>query len=772
MMAPQTTHVDLSNCEREPIHLSGSIQPHGILLALDNTDLRVVQASSNVEAVFGKTASALLGRPVDDVLGATSFELIRAAAQRAAIEDTNPLSMSVNTLQGDRPFDAVLHRSSGQIVVELEPLDLATLPAARDFHRIVRGPIEKFASVQTVLQLCAAAVAEVARVTGFDRVMVYRFDEDWHGEVIAESRSPAMEPFLGLHYPASDIPSQARALFKRNWLRFIPDVGYVPAVIVPSETPAGGPLDLSQSVLRSVSPLHIEYLQNMGVGATMTISLLKNGELWGLIACHHRAQKMISYQVRFACEIIGRTMSLHLGSLEENEDTEYRMTLKSAQTHLFEALSKDTDLLSALASAEPDLLSLVGAEGAAICFGDGCELVGKTPDRADVMAIIDWLAARDSSEILVTDALPLVAPRFEALASTACGIIAVPLSRTRSSYVVWFRPELLLSVNWAGNPEKKPDSGPNGIGLTPRSSFAQWTQIVQFHSRRWQVFEIDAAREWCRFVATLIVDRAEQLERTNRDLAVTNNELASLLRSNVELDSFAHIASHDLKEPLRGIHNYAGFLIEDYGTAVGQDGREKLETLVRLALRMERLIDSLLALSSVGRADFVGSSTDLRTLVDEVLEAYRPRLAECGGSVSFVTPLPEVNVDPVRLSQVFNNLFSNALKYRERAPQIEIGIDPEKKPPPHVLEHSSALPTNGKFVTVFVRDNGIGIRERHLTSIFQMFKRLHAADAYGGGTGAGLAIASKIVERHAGHMWAESTFGGGTTFYFTLPVGT
>jgi chemotaxis family two-component system sensor kinase Cph1 len=266
------------------------------------------------------------------------------------------------------------------------------------------------------------------------------------------------------------------------------------------------------------------------------------------------------------------------------------------------------------------------------------------------------------------------------------------------------------------------------------------------------------------------VDRAEQLERTNHDLEVSNVELASLVRSNLELDSFAHIASHDLKEPLRGIYNYAHFLIEDYGPVVGEDGREKLETLVRLSRRMEVLIDSLLALSSIGRADLAGAPTDLRALIDDVLESYLPRLEDCNGSVSFVTPLPTVCVDAVRVSQVFNNLFSNALKYREQAPRIEIGIDPDHTPPPTALKYSTALTTNGNFVTVFVRDNGIGIRAKHLTSIFQMFKRLHAADSYGGGTGAGLAIASKIVERHAGHMWAESTFGSGTTFYFTLPT--
>ncbi len=771
-MSTVAARVDLTNCDREPIHLSGAIQPHGVLFALDDLrDMAIARASENTPGLLEIGAAELLGRPIERVLGTANADLIRSAGEHRDIRDTNPITMRVPTARGETELDAILHRSGDQVVVELEPVAVRSYSAPHEFHRLVRSSIARFSEAGGVHGLCRAAANEVAQVTGFDRVMIYRFDPDWHGEVIAESCRAGLEPYLGLHYPAGDIPPQARAIFKANWLRFIPDVNYVPVAVISADGPLGPPLDLTWSALRSVSPLHVEYLQNMGVAATMTISILKNGELWGLVACHHYRPKMISYQLRFACEIIGRTMSLHLGSLEENEDTEYRMTLKAAEMRLFEAMSKEGDILSALAAAEHDLLFLVGATGAAIRLGDELRLVGRTPDRSDVDRIIAWLASSDTAEMFISDALPLGAPEFEPLAQTACGVLAVPLSRAKSSYMVWFRPELLASINWAGDPAKAITVSDDGMRLSPRKSFESWSQLVRLHSRRWRADEIEAAREWCRFIGALSIDRTAQLERTNSQLAVSNLELASLVRSNIELDSFAHIASHDLKEPLRGIYNYASFLIEDYGSTVGEDGREKLETLVRLSRRMELLIDSLLALSSIGRADFVGTRTDLRALIGEVLEGFAPRLAESNGSVSFVNALPTVCVDGVRLSQVFNNLFSNALKYSDGPPRIEIGVDSSRTPPSEVLARSSGLPAAGEFVTIFVRDHGIGIRQKHLTSVFQMFKRLHAGDAYGGGTGAGLAIATKIIERHGGHMWADSVLGSGTTFYFTLPMG-
>ncbi len=242
-------------------------------------------------------------------------------------------------------------------------------------------------------------------------------------------------------------------------------------------------------------------------------------------------------------------------------------------------------------------------------------------------------------------------------------------------------------------------------------------------------------------------DRTRELERRNEEL----------YQSNKELDDFAYIASHDLKEPLRGIHNFSSFLIEDYADKLDDEGRSKLDTLMRLTRRMETLIDSLLQFSRLGRVDLAMDQVDLNETVAEVLESLSITLQETGTQVRIPRKLPTVRADRARVGEIFYNLVVNAVKYNEKPERwIEIGVleegDREGEQPP----------------VFYVRDNGIGIAEKHHESVFRIFKRLHGRDKFGGGTGAGLTIAKKIVERHHGRIWLESSAGEGTTFYFTL----
>lgn len=748
----------LSGCESEPIHIPGAIQPHGVLFAIDDLDFRIAQVSDNSLRLFGRGPSELLGRSIDDAIGSENLDRLVAAADRNPIEDANPLEMTVETLRGPRSVNAILHRSGGQIVVEIEPTEATAQTTFNPFYQNLRSSISHFHTARSVIDLCDAGAEEVIRLSGFDRVMVYRFDADWHGEVIAERCGDGVESFLGLHYPASDIPAQARDLFRQSWVRYIADVNYRPAEIVPAGNPiTGKPLDLSRSVLRAVSPVHIEYLKNMRVGASMTVSLMKSGELWGLIACHHRTAKRVAYDVRTACEVIGRLMSLHLRSKEENEDIEYRLKIKTLQVGVLQALSRDADIAATLARPGTNLPALVGAAGAAIRFDETCMLVGQTPNRADCVAILDRFAAGGSDELFVTDALALVEPDFTPLASTASGILALPLSRGKRNAIVWFRPEALVTVNWGGDPHKA-STTQDDLPIAPRKSFARWTEIVRLHAVPWQNCEIDVARDLRQVIATIIVERAEEIERVNRELT----------RSNVELQAFANVAAHDLKKPLRDIHTYATDLIEDYGALIDERGRDKLTTLGRLAQRMDAIVESLLELSSVGPHTVISTPTDLTGLVAEVIDNYASRLSQVHGRITCASPLPSVFGDAAGLRELFGGLFSNALKYRDQPPLIEVGVDSTRTAELAAPGDASLASSQPEFVTIFVRDNGIGIREKHLERIFEMFKRLHAQDAYGGGTGAGLAIARKIVERHGGSIRAESSFGHGTTIYLTL----
>jgi chemotaxis family two-component system sensor kinase Cph1 len=753
--------VDISECEREPIHVSGAIQSHGLLFGVDDVELRIVHLSENTNAFFGIAARELIGLSIEAVLGFENTELIHDAVAGQSIEDGNPRMMTVPTLLGDVVFDVVLHRSGPEIVVELEPSESASSTSLQRFYESVRVSMAHLDRLRGIVEICDAGVAELRALTGFDRVMAYRFDDDWNGEVIAERCSSVAESFLGLHYPASDIPRQARELYTRNWLRFVPDIRYVPANIVASaEASDFGPLDLSQSILRSVSPVHLEYLRNMGVAATMSVSLLKNGRLWGLLACHHLSPRQVPYSTRLACEIMGRTISLHLGSREEMEDVEYRSKVKAIQIDLVEALATDGNIARAMTSDKTKLLDLLSADGAVVVYGNEYAVAGRVPERRDVAALVAWLDEREDIEPFFSDALPVVQPQFAALVHIACGIFALPLTASGGNYILWFRPEVESSVNWGGDPNKPVEISSNGVArISPRKSFSLWKEIVRNHSRRWTRVEVEAAVELRRLLTMIIGERAADLDRVIRQLNQRNDEL----------NSFAHVASHDLKEPLRGIHNYANYLLEDYGTLLDDPGREKLNTVVRLSQRLEQLIESLLQLSRIGYTSPTRVPSDVVSAVADVTDLYLPQLRDRGGSVKFVPPLGMVLVDMTLLRKIFENLISNAIKYCERAPEIEIGVAPSHVQAAVPQGAAPALLSQRPFITMYVRDNGIGIREEHLVSIFQMFKRLHAVNRYGGGSGAGLAFVRKIIERHDGTVWAESQFGSGTTIYFTLP---
>lgn len=754
--------VDISECEREPIHISGAIQSHGLLFGIDDLELRIVHVSENVDAFFGIAARELIGLSIETVLGFDNAESIHHAVAGSSIEDGNPWTMTVPTLRGNVVFDVVLHRSGIEIVVELEPSESTGSTSLQRFYESVRVSMAHLDRLRGIVEICDAGVAELRALTGFDRVMAYRFDDDWNGEIIAERRSFAAESFLGLHYPASDIPRQARELYTRNWLRFVPDIRYVPASIVASaEASASGPLDLSQSILRSVSPVHIEYLRNMGVAATITVSLLKNGRLWGLLACHNLSPRQVPYTTRLACEIMGRTISLHLGSREEMEDVEYRSKAKAIQVDLVEALAIDGNLARAMTSEQTKLLDLLVADGAVVVNGNEYAVAGRTPERSDVAKLVAWLDERGGGEPFVSDSLPIAQPQFAALAPIVCGILALPLTASGGNYIIWFRTEVESSVNWGGDPNKPVEISSDGVArISPRKSFALWKEIVRNHSQRWKRVEIEAAIELRRLLTIIIGERAAELDRANRQLSQRNDEL----------NSFAHVASHDLKEPLRGIHNYANYLLQDYGELLDEPGREKLDTLVRLSQRLEQLIESLLQLSQIGYSNAPTVPSEILSAVTDSIDLYLPQLRERGGSVKVVTPLAMVLVDTTLLRKIFENLISNAIKYCERAPEIEIGVvrsngraaGPSQGAAPALLPQQP-------FVTMYVRDNGIGIREEHTASIFQMFKRLHPVNRFGGGSGAGLAFVRKIIERHDGAVWVDSQFGSGTTIYFTLP---
>jgi light-regulated signal transduction histidine kinase (bacteriophytochrome) len=744
------TEVDLTNCDREPIHIPGLIQPHGVLLVLQEPGLDIIQVSDNTHTVLGHTPEDLLGQSLASVLNPTNIQNIQGCLAED-FESTNPLLLSITGPEGVVEFDGIVHRWGGVVMLELEPKARGKAPDFFDFYHQVKGPISRLQKAPTLLEMCQAVVKEIRRLTGFERVMVYRFDADGAGIVIAEDTDQDT-PYLDLHYPPSDIPKQARHLYTLNWLRLIPDAQYQPAGLIPEQNPVTGqPLDLSMAVLRSVSPIHLEYLQNMGVTASMSISLLQNQQLWGLIACHHNSPKYIPYHIRTICEFIGQVMSTELANKAVSENSQHKQYLKTLQTHFVEELSQADYFLEGMEQLKPQLLELINATGAVICSEERCIRIGATPAEDEIHNLLDWLRPHLNQGVFATRSLPKQYPAAEEYQAVASGVLALEISRIHHNYILWFRPEVIQTVNWGGNPNKPVEVQADGSSrLSPRKSFDLWQEEVRGSSLPWQPYEVEAVAELRNLIVGIVLRQAEEMSSMNFELQ----------RSNEELDSFAYIASHDLKEPLRGIHNYANFLMEDYADTLDADGISKLQTLVRLTQRMEDLINSLLQLSRLGRADLTRQPVDLNDLVQQAIATLTMARPDLGVDFRIPKPLPTVECDRNQVIELFTNLISNAIKYNNKSEKwVEIGWMPNDAPRREAHRETDVF---------YVRDNGIGIAQDHLEKIFQIFRRLHGRDEFGGGTGAGLTIARKIVERHGGRIWIESVPNQGTTFYFTL----
>ncbi|TLM89216.1 GAF domain-containing protein [Hymenobacter jeollabukensis] len=750
--------VTLTNCDREPIHIPGSVQPYGFLLCLDERRRRVVHASANAAEQVGIEAEDLLGLGLERLFGpATQAEVERLLD--AATEEPKLLTIQLDAVAGQPAYRLIVHRHDALLWLEFEPvaegernvLDLATL----------NQTLGQMLSAGSVPEFCQFAVDQLRDLTGFDRVLMYRFAEDASGEVVAEAKRADLEPFFGLHYPATDIPQQARAMYLKSWLRFIPDVDYRPAPLVPVLHPGQQrPPDMTYSVLRSVSPIHLQYLRNMGVAATMTISVIQEGRLWGLITCHHLTPLLLRYELRELCLFIGKTFSALLKTKQQQDEFAYQLHIRETQAQLFEQVGRHANFLDGLYQRRPTVTDVFDCGGAAICFEGSIITLGSTPSKPQIAELTEWLQRHAPQNLFYTNSYVQHNPAGLAIRGTASGIMAVSLSEEPRDYLIWFRPEVIQTVTWAGR-EQKVERLENGVlHLSPRQSFEAWKQTVDSTAVAWRPMEIKAAEEIRLHLSDVRLKIFNELQVRAAALSKLNSELE---RSNDELDSFAYVASHDLKEPLRGIHNYSIFLLEDYADKLDADGTQKLQTLVRLSQRMESLIESLLQLSRVGRQELTVTETDLDAVVADVLDVLQLSYQRIDQLVTVHGPLPTLRCDAVRLREIFNNLLTNALKYNDKpTPHVEVGLASAKVRGPR----GTGRPDD--YYVFYVRDNGIGIDARHHEAVFKIFKRLHAQDKYGGGTGAGLPIARKMVERHEGELWLESVPGQGTTFFFSL----
>ena len=726
--------VSEADCASEPIHIPSAIQPHGCLLTLRGADLYIVQASENTHTLLGQPAATLLEQPLSIALGDGGAGRVRDALLDDDLEAQHPLTLQV----GEQQFDGLLHRSGAHIVLELELVSAQPMiTTAR-----LRAALIRLTRCDSITELCRAAADVVKSITGFERVLLYRFDEDGHGSVIAERVDEGFPEYLGLHYPASDIPPQARSLYLRNWLRAIPDATYVPVRLAPSELPASGlPLDLSDSVLRSVSPVHLEYMRNIGHVASMSISIVVGDRLWGLVSCaHHTGPRALRYEDRKACEVLGRMISLQLEALEALELRAY----VAARMHHLEQLEgamrsgRDEAAISLLSQPEL-LLDLVHASGAALLAGDRFAAIGEHPGEAATRALAGWLETRDAKEVYATDRLRCDYAAGVGLEQCASGVLALALPGDRARTLLFFRPEVAQTVQWAGEPVKAVESDGSGR-LHPRRSFALWREQVQGRARPWHSGELELARRLRRRI--IEVDLQQQVERERKAVRAR--------------DELVAVVSHDLRNPLGVIQMQASMLLRGLGGSeeTSRRLRASSERIQRAVDRMTALIQDLLDLAKIeaGRFELRGNVEVPAEIVEEALVVMHPLAEQRGVNLRLeIEPTPNVIADRDRVYQVLSNLIGNALKFTEQGRSVWLCVSP------------------GQGEVVFtVRDEGPGIPEDQLPHLFERYWQARPTAKMG--TGLGLFIARGIVEAHRGRIWVRSVPGQGATFSFSLPI--
>ena len=510
---------DLTNCDREPIHLLGAIQPIGFLLGLAD-DWTIERASANLEAFTGRTVKEVIGRSLDEVF---ELEAVHALRNRAAMllgDDAVERLFHLSLIGGRDRFDVAVHIADGRTIIEAQP----SHEPGGDATNTVRSMVARLDRTPDMPRFFNEGARLVRALTGYDRVMLYRFAEDGSGEVVAEAARTGIGSFKGLHYPATDIPRQARALYKRNLLRIISDTEAVPVPVVPARDSDGRLLDLSLSVLRSVSPIHIEYLRNMGVRASMSISIIVDDRLWGLFACHHYEPMSPTFQRRSVCELLAQMFSMRLESRERRELVDFERHAREISDQLLGAVASDDTLLN-----DPDwlgdiLTSAIPADGVGVWINGSHALSGSTPKLGDFRKIVAALTEISPDRVYSTDRIADLVPEAGSFAADSAGMLAIPISRAAPNFVILFRQELVRSVSWGGDPHKPVEYGPNGPRLTPRESFAEWRETVKERARPFTASERRVA-ETLRATLVEVVLRMADAATVQRQQASERQEL-------------------------------------------------------------------------------------------------------------------------------------------------------------------------------------------------------------------------------------------------------
>lgn len=731
--------VDSTNCDREPISVPGSIQPHGFILAIDSAYI-VGFCSGNLPAL-GPAIGDILGQHIERLFGSGTTELV-AYLGNGDFDDNRPYVCMLNGAS----WHTTVHISESYTIMELEPFPDGSLELA-DLYMQTKKLTAIVSKTAGLKKLCQFISGEIKKVTGYDRVMVYRFDENYNGEVFAETVDNGFEPFLGLHYPHTDIPVPARELYLRNMMRMIVDVDYVPVPIYTLNQDATyQQLDLGNSILRSVSPIHIGYLKNMGVKATLTVSLILDGRLWGLIVCHHYSPRYTPYYIRTSALLQGHFLTSQIKVQDVTLDYELKIELDNRLKEFLSQLdARGTYNEGAIASAE--LSAVANSNGVCIVGDGGMDAHGDVPASIEVMALVNMLASGNRDLVFSNNASR---DHGIAFSNRVAGFLYFKMDTTMA--VIWFKNEQAKEINWAADPNRSKlmDKG----GPSPERSFASWKEMIRGYSNAWQPTEVN--------VANLCAYTLQKHFSLRRDRNIRDSQerlLASLKEANAELENMNWIGTHDISEPLRKIRMFASIQLERGRQGLDLPTHNLVQKISSSADRMHRLLEDLLSMSRLKDAAKGYVACDLNGLVANITLEYEDAVAE--GNVSFdIGPLPMLLCEPTLMRQLLGNLVANSVRFARKGIPVVIR-----------MKCSLVEQAGGRmYHEIHIADNGIGFDNSYNKQIFQVFQRLDSSSE-SDGTGIGLAICKKIIAMHGGSISADGKVDKGATFRILLPNG-
>ena len=737
--------VTLTNCEFEPIHIPGKIQPHGFLIGI--TEDKIIDfCTANISWFVSVSHTEALGKKFADVFGNQSEKLLFEYINKDKITDAFPLEID---LLG-KIFQVSIHKSHNIYVLEAE-FQFTGKEKLADVYTQTIQFVTHMNNTNSLKDLCALVAQGTRKITGYDRVMIYRFDDLYNGEVYAEDCREDLESFLGLHYPHTDIPAQARELYLKNQLRLIVDIDYEPVPVFTVDDKENKNLDLSLSILRSTSPIHVEYLKNIGVGATLTISLIHKDRLWGLIACHHYSKKNISPEIRLAAKLQGQFITSQIDIRQSNDEN---ISAQKAVT-AFEDLS-GLALPLVQESVEtlvktPQLLNISNATGVVIVSRDKIYKNGLVPTDEQINSLIAQINKRVTGKLFVTNKLN---DHFEGIGNCQdfAGIIYHSLGN--ADYIIWFRPETISEINWGGDPKKEIIK--DSKGLHPRNSFEIYKQIIKNQSTPWKQYEINTAVQYARVLHNqlILIMLSEEEEKYRIQSEV-------LREANLELENLNWISTHDLQEPLRKIQLFTSKLLVEPEVAKTASIINALERVSKSAERMRVLLDDILKFSKIKYTRESLQKIDLNQILQTTMADMEEMISDKNAIIDS-HDLPEVHAVSFLMHQLFSNIIQNSLKFASahRFPVIKITASKE----PELVNYSN------KIYCHWIRfsDNGIGFEQQYAETIFKVFGRLHTQEKYPG-SGVGLALCKKIMQTIGGTISAKGKLGKGTEIILYFP---